>query len=284
MLKNVSKKKCIALIASAIVVVTLAAVLLIVWLLPREYETNYYYANMIPNDSVLENVMGISNYVFIAQVEEQLKTTVEKYAGDDTPISNYRVRILQNLKGELQIGGMADVSKWGAGVLEKQKIILMRENDTPLPKVGEIYAFAMYGTSDGGLSTSAINSIVPLSDMEFTKEELQAIKDGKEIPLKRLRESKIVQKYEYAIAGQAIVNVDNYASKYDVKFAEGGEKFVPNIKTKEAKAGQWGTVTGYLERPEGMVNPDPPPPEPPIEEYVPSLPDGWKPGDPTLAN
>ena len=94
--------------------------------------------------SNLKAVVGDSDYVVIAEVKNYVTTT---YSASGMPLTEYTVRVVDNIKGKLDANKEISVVKEG-GLNEKQTKFIMYENDI-LPQVGKYYIFCIYAQPDG---------------------------------------------------------------------------------------------------------------------------------------
>jgi hypothetical protein len=97
---------------------------------------------------------GYSDYVFIGQVEETLRTDNSNYL----PKTYYSVNVLDNLKGELPLNEPVMIGKDG-GLTKKRDIYVIFENDI-MPEENGIYIFIALVGSKGELSISGRNSTI----------------------------------------------------------------------------------------------------------------------------
>lgn len=118
--------------------------------LPTSY-VGVTYAIDVNDLSILT---GYSDYVFIGQVLEILRTDNSSYL----PRTYYSVNVLDNLKGELPLDRSVMIGKDG-GLTEKKDKYLVFENDI-MPDENGIYIFVALVGSDGELSVSGKNSTI----------------------------------------------------------------------------------------------------------------------------
>lgn len=174
-----------------------------------EYERNYgVIIDWIYNPNDLRQLAGAADYVFVARVTEVLGTgytEVEMYDGfrfDSHPFTQYKIRVLKNLKGELKTDEDIPLTKHD-GVYYLGKKVSFLEGDS-LPDVGECYIFLCLSDEDGELTVSQFaghNDVYLCKAEDYTGEEA------------------LIETY-----GDAVKNMDDsirlgerYKSKYDVK-------------------------------------------------------------------
>lgn len=102
-----------------------------------------------------KEAVGISQYVFIGFVEEYIETM---YNGE-FPNTNYKIKVLENLKGDLEKNKSYIMRKTG-GISKNNDRIYLEEGDL-LPLSGEIYLF-MGETLNGKVCIGGKNSNIPL--------------------------------------------------------------------------------------------------------------------------
>ncbi|MES1041777.1 hypothetical protein [Peribacillus simplex] len=98
-----------------------------------------------------KETVGDADYVFIGRVDEDVDTvykdpvTIETSDGTkevSTPYTNYKVRVLQNIKGDLVTDTSIPIQKTG-GINEDGSSVVLFEDDT-LPEEGKSYVFLAY--------------------------------------------------------------------------------------------------------------------------------------------
>lgn len=119
----------------------------------------------------IKEAVGIVDYVFVGNVVSNDGTVYEDIVAMEdkngrtkevgTPYTNYTVRVLDNIKGELQTNDQIQVVKQG-GIAQDRKSILVFENDA-LPKAGQNYIFLAYAQPDGSLLISGPDSNIPIT-------------------------------------------------------------------------------------------------------------------------
>jgi hypothetical protein len=151
-----------------------------------DYEsTNYYLmkdneytsGNYAIDINKEEEVIGFSDYVFIAKIVEE-KGTIYKdvkrtSSGREisTPYTHYSVIVVENLKGELLKSEEIEINKYGGCVMNKDELLLL-EGDCFF-KPGKYYLIMASAQSDGSLLQTA-----PTAHFEFNELEFSKIKDS----------------------------------------------------------------------------------------------------------
>lgn len=188
--------------------------------LPVEYSlASYMYDTATP-----EKAIGISDYVFIAKVNEIARTeykypveaeiSLNKKIKRTTPYTIYNISVIKNIKGELVTSKPIEFMQYG-GLSEDGKSYSLIEEGSLL-KTGEYYII-MGNTfeKDGGIvEVSEPTRIIPLGkDTDFNKRD----------------SVNIVTKYEQAYKNEVVPSKEKgnlveykkgYISKYDVNYEE----------------------------------------------------------------
>ena len=143
-----------------------------------EYEKNFgVIVDWIYNPNDKKQLAGAADYVFVAEVKEVVGTGytgVEMYDGfrfDSHPFTKYKIRVLENLKGELKTDEDITLTKHD-GVYYFGKKVSFLEGDK-LPDVGECYIFLCRVDEDGELSIgqfSGHNDVYLCKADEYTGE------------------------------------------------------------------------------------------------------------------
>lgn len=145
--------------------------------------------------TILANVVGDVDYVFVALVKDYIKT---EYIGDDYPRTYYLIDVIENIKGELIKDNSIELIKSG-GIDKKGKTFYVYEDDY-LPKINEYYIFSVYAQPNGDILSSGINTGIFIEKRENYKNDAEY--------------SKIITAYE----NQNITNRQRFISKYDVNY------------------------------------------------------------------
>ncbi|EKA2549950.1 cell surface protein [Listeria monocytogenes] len=157
-------------------------------------------------------VVGGSDYVFVGKVTENTGTTYKdkapleqedgsiKYVGE--AFTNYKIKVLYNLKNELVTNNEITLAKQG-GIREDGSAYDIFEDDL-LPEIGKVYIFNAYTQDDGSLLVSGANSTISFD------EKTQNIDTQKE-----LAKTEEVQQYENAVDNQILTEENNLNSDFD---------------------------------------------------------------------
>ncbi|MBF6673464.1 hypothetical protein [Glutamicibacter sp. FBE19] len=150
--------------------------------------------------------VGDADYVFVGKVESKVGTTYKDPVAIETengtkeiadPYTDYKIKVLRNIKGELVSDRAIPVQKSG-GVDKEQKYVVLYEDDV-LPEVGSTYVFLAYAQEDGSLLVSGLNSSLE-------------IETGTEMELGK---SKVVQAYGEAMKNQEKTDRTRFRSNFD---------------------------------------------------------------------
>ncbi len=144
-----------------------------------EYERKYgVIVDWVFDPNNKNQLAGAADYVFVAEVTEVVGTGytgVELYDGfrfDGSPFTRYKIRVLENLKGQLTTKEDIPLTKHD-GVEFFGKKVSFLEGDM-LPDVGECYIFLCYCDEDGELvigQFSSHNDIYICKADEYTGQE-----------------------------------------------------------------------------------------------------------------
>jgi hypothetical protein len=159
-----------------------------------------------PNDK--KQLAGFADYVFVAEVTEVVGTGysgVEMYDGfrfDSHPFTQYKIRVLENLKGNLKTDEDITLTKHDGVYYFGEKVSFL-EGDM-LPDAGECYIFLCSCDEDGELIIGQFcshNDIYICKADEYTGQE------------------NVVKIYRDAVENmdESVCLGERYKSKYDVK-------------------------------------------------------------------
>lgn len=104
----------------------------------QEFEDFVTYQRALGEDADLKNttqIVDFSDNVFVGVVERYIKTNVGDY-----PETIYAVRVIENLKGEIETNSVVEVTKVG-GLNPSNRRYVLFEDDI-LPSVGATYIFS----------------------------------------------------------------------------------------------------------------------------------------------
>ncbi|GAB2027538.1 hypothetical protein [Lactovum odontotermitis] len=120
----------------------------------------------------LAQVAGISDNVFIGEVMGEKETV---YTGEArTPVTVYKVKVLENLKGELSKKLPVKLYKFG-GTAENGNLFIFEDDE--MPQAGNYYAFSTqttpsgYDLPAGSILASGMNSNIRLDENEVNGEK-----------------------------------------------------------------------------------------------------------------
>lgn len=190
-------------------------------------EINYIHCDTAYNPYDPKEVIGSQAYVFVGYVAETHDYMTEKYIRDfperikavNRPKTECVVKIIKNIKGELQEGVSLSFYK-GGGISEDRKYIELYDNDL-MPQVGKYYIFTGYAHEDGTVTGGGPNGTV-------------ALEDG--ITAENLESSKLYQEYVDAYKNQILPKYSigySYLAKNDVNFGNG--EYNQKLYQKELK-------------------------------------------------
>jgi len=146
-------------------------------------ESEPLYAIDTDNPAAL---VGDADYVFVGFVESmegtEYRYPAEHYGENgeliktSTPFTNYNVRVLKNIKGNLMLDTIP-LQKFG-GLTEDGKGLDLAGTDT-LPQVEEVYIFVAYAQHDGSLLVGGEHSNLPI-EVFSEKERNESLSISKE--------------------------------------------------------------------------------------------------------
>ena len=131
----------------------------------KDLPISYLHADFLVDTEEPREVVGAADYYFVAKVDEVVDTTYRDPVTIETedgykevadPYTNYKVTIIENIKGKLQNDVSIDIVKAG-GVAQDGKSVILFENDALL-EVGEIYIITAFAQPDGSLLIAGPNS------------------------------------------------------------------------------------------------------------------------------
>lgn len=124
-------------------------------------------AQFVVNVNDPKEVVGWGDYVFVAKVEDELRTeysnvrTNEKGKSSARPYTFYKIKVIENLKGNLKLNESIEIFKHG-GVSYDGKSISLFEGDNLL-EVGKYYILIAASDEDGRLGQGLPNSSIELN-------------------------------------------------------------------------------------------------------------------------
>lgn len=178
-------------------------------------EIYYIHSDVAHNtDNPRENV-GVQTYVFVGYVEETHDYMTEKHQREfptiitdlDTETTECNVRVIKNIKGNLQEGSTFSFYKDG-GISKDRKYIVMHRNDL-IPENGKYYIFMGFAHEDGTVTGGGENGTIELESG---------------INAENLENSKLYQEYVDAVENQVSFNKNLYTeflAKADKNYGDG---------------------------------------------------------------
>jgi hypothetical protein len=165
--------------------------------MPIEYASNIY----LVDQRIPENVVGISDYVFIGRVEA--KPTFEYDVRETWTV--YQVQVLDNIKNKLTTEDIVKIVKWGGPRMDGSAFDL-NEGDIIL-KQGGIYLFNVMTREDGSLNAGGPGTTIVISEENDKKLE----------SVDALEQTDIFKRYVKAYKNQVTNDSfpENLTSKYD---------------------------------------------------------------------
>ncbi len=185
-----------------------------------EVPTSYLHASFDINVDNPKEVVGFADYVFVGFVEEMTGTDykfpVTKETEDGpkeltSPYTNYSIKVLDNIKGNLQKDVSIPIQKSG-GLSEDKSIYLLYEDDS-LPQKGKAYVFTAATQPDGSLLVSGPNSNIEVNTDFFSKNSIQALSE--ESIVNALTKTDEYKEYQDAYQNEIVKDRKRFASEYD---------------------------------------------------------------------
>lgn len=198
-------------------------------------EIAYIHCDTLYNPYNPREVIGSQAYVFVGFVEETHDYMTEKYKREfpeiikksDRPKTECKVKVIKNIKGNLQEGASFSFYKGGGITVDRQYIELY--NNDLIPKVGKYYIFTGYAHEDGTVTGGGPNGTIEL-ESDITAENLES--------------SKLYQEYVDAAENQVSFGKDlltEFLAKADKNYGDGSHNVqIKNeiLKEKAEKAEQ----------------------------------------------
>ncbi|MDR3307294.1 MAG: hypothetical protein LBS58_00120 [Coriobacteriales bacterium] len=148
-------------------------------------------------------IVGAMDYVFVGQIIN-VSGTDYKYQ-DNTPFTNYEIRVIKNIKGELVLDTI-HVQKMGGLTLDQSHYVVCE--DDFLPFLGDICIFNTRAREDGTLGLYGANSNVLL--------DFPASQDVKKDLLTSIETSEVYHMFLTASIDPIESTLTHGVSKYDV--------------------------------------------------------------------
>lgn len=166
-----------------------------------------------------KETVGDADYVFIGRVDEDVDTiyknpvTIETRDGTkevSTPYTNYKVTVLQNIKGDLVTDTSIPIQKAG-GINEDGSSVVLYEDDE-LPEEGKSYVFLAYAQEDESLLVSGPNSN---EYVEGIKQDVTSEKMEKGKASLNEEAIEVVSEYKNAFENEIPTDRDRSESEFD---------------------------------------------------------------------
>lgn len=207
------------------------------WITYIPTEIDYICCDTRYNPYNPREVVGTQAYVFVGFVEETHDYMTEKYTRkfpeiikkSDRPKTECKVKVIKNIKGNLQEGVSFSFYK-GGGITEDRKYIELYDNDL-IPEVGKYYIFTGYAHEDGTVTGGGPNGTIEL-ESDITAENLES--------------SKLYQEYVDAAENQVLFGKNlfiEFLAKADKNYGDGSynaqiQKEILKEKAEQEKANQ----------------------------------------------
>ncbi|WP_285767259.1 cell surface protein [Peribacillus sp. SI8-4] len=168
-----------------------------------------------------KETVGDADYVFIGRVDEDIDTiykdhvTIETREGTkevSTPYTNYKVTVLQNIKGDLVTDTSISIQKAG-GINQDGSSVVLYQDDS-LPKEGKSYVFLAYAQDDESLLVLGPNSN---EYVEGIKQDVTSEKMVKGKASLNEEAIEVVSEYENAYENEIPTDRDRSESEFDAE-------------------------------------------------------------------
>jgi len=182
--------------------------------LPISYLTGSFSINV--ND--LSQIVGDADYVFVAEVADEVETlykntvTIETENGTkevSDPYTKYTIKVINNIKGKLDKDIEFDILKVG-GVSQDNNSIVLYEDDTLL-QVGNKYIISAYAQPDGSLLVSGPNSSI---DLNLTSKNNIISSDSNE-DISNIVSSDNYKEFIKAYENEVVTDRERFKSSYE---------------------------------------------------------------------
>ncbi|ALA44954.1 hypothetical protein ABE82_24870 [Paenibacillus peoriae] len=185
-----------------------------------EVPTSYLHASFDINVDNPKEVVGFADYVFVGFVEEMTGTDykfpVTKETEDGpkelkSPYTNYSIKVLDNIKGNLKKDVSIPLQKSG-GLSEDKSTYFLFEDDS-LPQKGKVYVFTATAEQDGSLLVSGPNSNIEVKTDFFSKNSIQKLSE--ESIANELAKTEEYKTYQDAYKNEIVKDRKRFTSKYE---------------------------------------------------------------------
>lgn len=168
----------------------------------KDLPINYISGDYVIDMKNPKEVVGLGDYVFVAQVNEEIKTVHRNIKEIGTkkigmPYTIYTITVIDNLKGKIKKNTPIEFEKFG-GVNIDNKSISLSEGDVMLEE-GEYYIIVASSEPDGRLAQGGPTAVIKLDvnskdDIKSSQEYKDYVKYCKEE--KKFERTRFKSKYE----------------------------------------------------------------------------------------
>ncbi|MFK4471824.1 hypothetical protein ABH897_001547 [Paenibacillus sp. RC73] len=185
-----------------------------------EIPTSYIQASFVIDINNPKEVVGYTDYAFVGLVEEmtgtEYKFPVTKETEDGpkvltSPYTNYSVKVLSNIKGNLKKDVSIPIQKFG-GLNDDKSTYFLFEDDS-LPQKGKVYVFTATAEQDGSLLVSGPNFNIEVKTDVFSKNSIQKLSE--ESIANELTKTEEYKTYQDAYKNEIIKDRERFTSKYE---------------------------------------------------------------------
>ncbi|KJD47631.1 hypothetical protein QD47_00105 [Paenibacillus terrae] len=185
-----------------------------------EIPTSYLQASFVIDINNPKEVVGYADYAFVGLVEEMTGTDykfpVTKETEDGpkvltSPYTNYSVKVLSNIKGNLKKDVSIPIQKFG-GLNDDKSTYFLFEDDS-LPQKGKVYVFTATAEQDGSLLVSGPNSNIEVKTDFFSKKSIQPISE--ESIANELAKTEEYKAYQDAYKNEIVKDRERFTSNYE---------------------------------------------------------------------
>lgn len=179
------------------------------------YEVKESEACWLFNPADKAKLVYFFDYVFIARIDELVGTTYEDVVELEggrivaTPYTNYKITVLQNIKGNIEAGVSIPFAKYGGIDAENQYLSAFEKE--LFPKAGETYIIIAYADENGELRSFGPNTNILLCK-DSTNIERDLAKSGADNPYQTAINTYIEAYEKHDDAYEPAVR---YTSKYE---------------------------------------------------------------------
>ncbi|WP_342415983.1 cell surface protein [Paenibacillus sp. FSL R10-2782] len=185
-----------------------------------EIPTSYTQASFVIDINNPKEVVGYADYAFVGLVEEMTGTDYKFPVTKETedgpkvltmPYTNYSVKVLDNIKGNLKKDVSIPIQKFGGLNDDKSEYFLFE--DDSLPQKGKVYVFTATAEQDGSLLVSGPNSNIEVKTDFFSKKSIQPISE--ESIANELTKTEEYKTYQDAYKNEIVKDRERSTSKYE---------------------------------------------------------------------